>query len=524
MKDRRIHLLISFFSVAMVFVVAACGGDSNSATKRPVVQMQVNNQTYQENVYSYCWPESADNSVCDMDAVALVQPLTTAHVSKGDAVKFKIDGLNTPPDKFTASLLGFDDVRDLGNGTEADYPVELLDNMYRVQVDVQYNDVEGQPGFVSYVFGLDVSGILTPTPTPTLTSTPTDTPTATATDTPTETPTFTATPTLTPTPSETPTVTPSPTITPTATASSTPTATATATNTPTSSPTAKSQAGVQGGATPRPSTDELGELALSGSVRLKSGGTAISVAGAQVRYMHVSTASPNRDSSGTTTTDPTGAFVFDPVMVSSSDSILVSAEAPGYKPQTIERSGVETWNADGVFDFVLEPLPTSTPSITPTATITPSPTLTPSMTPTSTLTPTPIPTLQVIPNVPVTVPELALSVAGQRYAPVGYQYCQRAPSGERVCVELPFESSAPQRLTMLRGSDAQLRITGERPAEVHIEYRSDTGVATGQPEVRPGDNIILFTITPEPGSYIMVVRVNWNNYDATYYYRVLITN
>ena len=41
------------------------------------------------------------------------------------------------------------------------------DNVYRVQVDVEYAEVEGQAAFISYVFGLNVAGVIVMPPTPT---------------------------------------------------------------------------------------------------------------------------------------------------------------------------------------------------------------------------------------------------------------------------------------------------------------------------------------------------------------------
>jgi hypothetical protein len=81
-----------------------------------------------------------------------------------------------------------------------------------------------------------------------------------------------------------------------------------------------------------------------------------------------------------------------------------------------------------------------------------------------------------------------------------------------------------RRLTLLRGAAAQLSLEGTRPQEVRIEYLTDTGILTGQPEIRSGDNTVLFTITPEPGSYIMAVRVSWGLQDATYFFRVAVRN
>ncbi|MBN2306294.1 MAG: hypothetical protein JXQ72_17560, partial [Anaerolineae bacterium] len=77
---------------------------------------------------------------------------------------------------------------------------------------------------------------------------------------------------------------------------------------------------------------------------------------------------------------------------------------------------------------------------------------------------------------------------------------------------------------LLRGSSVQIALAGDRPLEVRIEYLTDNGIPTGQPEIQRGDNNILFVVTPEPGSYIMAVRVTWAEQDATYFFRVLVTD
>jgi hypothetical protein len=156
----------------------------------------------------------------------------------------------------------------------------------------------------------------------------------------------------------------------------------------------------------------------------------------------------------------------------------------------------------------------STPSMTPFALASPT-----AAAPIWTPTPVALPTEEAEPE---EVPLLTLVFAGQEYTPVGYQYCQREPSGERLCREFPVTEAETKRISLLRGTAAQLQIAGERPTEVQIEYLSDTGVKTGQPEVQPGDNTILFTITPEPGTYIMAVRVTWDTEDATYFFRVTV--
>jgi hypothetical protein len=214
-------------------------------------------------------------------------------------------------------------------------------------------------------------------------------------------------------------------------------------------------------------------------------------------------ARPEWSGASTTATDASGQFSFAPFSLHDTDTIIISADAPGYQPQTIQRTGIETWNAGGVFDIALVPLTTPSGPV-PTAT----------------------PVIAAPPGTPApsAVPSLLLMVAGRTYAAAGYQYCQRAASGERVCIELPVEAGETSRISLLRGSAAQINIAGVRPTEVEIEYRSDMGLPTGQPETRPGDNMILFSITPEPGSYILAIHVTWAEEDGTYFFRVAVSN
>ncbi len=399
-QKRTLVLLIAL----AVLILSACGGGGSDVVKRPVVRLQVGDQTYAENVYSYCWPESAENIACDIDETALVQPIKNVPVSKGDEVHFVIEGEAGPPDKFTATLLdGPGGVQDL-NASSGVYDVTLLDDLYRVQVDAEYNSVEGKPAYASYVFGLQVAGIVVPTPTPV----PTDTPTA------------TATPTLTPMP--------------TATNTPEPTATPTATN------------------TPEPVVTDTPTI---GAVETEASPPAV-VPGAE-----------------TVTVQPVVSPTESPVVIQVTPTTETAVQ-PGTTPATIA----------------------------------------PTVPPPPAVTPTPLPS----------APALKLRFAGRDYTPVGYQFCQRAPSGERVCVELPATDPSLGRISLQRGAAAQIAIDGPRPSEVRIEYLSDDGIPTGQPETRLGDNTILLTITPEPGTYILSIRVTWATEDVTYFFRVSVSN
>jgi hypothetical protein len=425
------HTRRIFYLLAVLIVVAlaatACG-ETTDVPDRPVVKIQVGENTYEEDIYSYCWPEAEDNLACDLDAAALTQPETIVDVTGTDAVRFVIDGDVDPPVSFTATLLdGPGGVQDLGTSTEATYPVGLQDGLYRVQVNAEYEDIEGQPGYVSYVFGLNVTGAVVAMA---------ETPTLTATIVPTEAATETATAT--------------------ATATMAPTMTATATMTPTEA-----------------MTEEPTEEATEETVE-----------------------APTEDATEAMTEE-----------TDASPTPEDSEETP-----EAEMSPTATR---------FQPSNTPIPSQTPRPSATPKPTLIPEPTAAPTLTPEMAPgtTDEDVPEVPA----ISLNFAGRIYEPVGYQYCQRATSGERVCVEQPLPGTTARNVNLLRGAAAQIMITGPRPDEVRLEYLTESGVPTGQPELRPGDNILLFTITPEPGSYILAIRVQWMDEDATYFFRVTVS-
>jgi hypothetical protein len=492
-KKRVIVLLV----VLTALLLAACGGGDE--VKPPAVQLQVSGRTFEENAYSYCWPASTDNWVCEIDEMALAQPARQANIGKDDEVRIIVPGDAGTVERITAKVIGVPGELDLGSGPEAAFDPKLADGPHRVQVNVEYASVKGieiasgEKPYVSYVFGLEVAGLITPTPPPTDTPTPTNTPTATFTPEPTATFTLTPTATATHTPQSTDTPTPEPT---TQEPDVTPEPTATS-----------SAAGLAATAAVAPD-EELGQVTLTGTVQLASGaGAVVPVEGAQVRYSYRSTVSTDQADSGATLTDENGEFVFNPITIYASDELVVIAEAPGYDPLAITRSGPEVIASNGVFNFMLQPLGPTPAAETPVPTAT-----------RPALTLTPVPTRTPVVN----VPPLTLNVAGQTYSPTGYQFCERAESGERVCVERPYEAPSG-RLNLSRGTDVQIQISGDRPNEVEIAYLNDNGVPTGQPEIRPGDTRILLTITPEGGSYIMVIRVKWDEYDASYFFRVTVT-
>ena len=100
------------------------------------------------------------------------------------------------------------------------------------------------------------------------------------------------------------------------------------------------------------------------------------------------------------------------------------------------------------------------------------------------------------------------------------------PSEERIGVNVHHVEAEPQRIWFLRGLTAELDIDGPQPSSLTVEYRSEQGEATGTPETRDDELPFMLLITPEPGYYIMVIEVTWEEQgqDATYFFRVSVAD
>ena len=644
---RRELSAIRWFALVLILALAisACTEREATLDTGPVVRLRTGGETYSESVYSYCWPQSDENVACDVDLSARAQPAQLIQVAPGEPLEVDLSADDPQPESITVTLLdGPGGQTELAaTGETVAYTAPTEPGQYRVQVDVQYADVNGSEAYVSYVFGLDVAGeavAAAPTeaaeeateeataePTEAVTEEPTEEPTAeptveptveptaAPTETPTPLPSPTAAPTLTPVPTEEPTqeateeateelsaeateeateesdepeptqesrsagiaqVTEEPTeeaiedetdepvVTPTARATVRPTATARPTDEPTEEltaaatdeaepteeageePTAEVEAADEPteeptretrvtptlAATDEPEdtvepeetreetpeataedTEELGSVALVGNVRIVEDRLTVPLTDAEVTFTYTPADDPSNTATFETTTDETGRFAFDPIELDEDDTILLTISAPGYATQEIELSGADAY-ALPVINLILLPLaaPTPEPTAVPTATpVPPEPTSTP---------PAPEP----VTTYPSGAPILTLAYAGRAYEPLGYQLCQPDSEGALTdCIQEPTGTAVQRRLSLMRGAAAQLLIAGDRPVDVRIEYLTDTGIQTGQPEQRLGDNIILFTVTPEPGPYIMSVRVLWDDMQVTYYFRVAIT-
>lgn len=637
---RRKQSAIRWLALALILAlgISACGERAATVDMGPEVRLRVGDATYSERVYSYCWPQNSENVACDVNLAARAQPQQLVAVAPGAPLRFDLSAEEPSPQAITVTLLDGPGGQTALTATAsgAEYTAPTQSGRYRVQVDVQYADVNGSDAYVSYVFGLDVAAEAvaaapsgTPTeagaetvPEETSTAEPTEEPTASPTDIPTELPTAeptaaptetpvplpspTAAPTLTPEqetteeatealqeteapteeaegeeveptreaaaaiaqateeasripptdepqPTETPTIRPSATrrvtaapteetepaieeVTEEAAEAATEEATAEPTAEPTETlavepteeaaeasgdaaltPTSETIAAPDETTAPEETPEEpgrLGSVALLGHVRIVEDRRTVPLSNAEVTYTYESVEDPSRNLTRQTTTDASGQFAFEPVELHEDDTLLLTISAPGYATQEIELSGADAYSLP-VINLILLPLaaPTPLPTATPTATPVP-------VEPTATPTPEAPPT-----TYSSGAPILTLVYAGRAYEPLGYELCRPGTEGALTdCIQEPTNAAVRRRLPLMRGAAAQLLIAGDDwPSDIRIEYLTDTGVQTGQPEERPGDNTILFTVTPEPGNYILAVRITWQAQQATYYFRVAVS-
>jgi len=156
------------------------------------------------------------------------------------------------------------------------------------------------------------------------------------------------------------------------------------------------------------------------------------------------------------------------------------------RPARIEGSGTMAWNSGGRLRLrvtpaarIATPVPTAAGPISPSGEI-------------------------VLPDA---VPNVVLSLGGKITARRDTSTARAAQAAN----EFAWNTRLPAAVSGSRFNAARR----SRPNRTGASGRSADRIPdrprrpTGQPETQPGDNIILFTIMPEPGSYIMAVRVTW---------------
>lgn len=161
-------ILIAMITIALTggwqltgtVVYSAAAQQTPSATK-PTISAQVNGQPFNGVAGSYCW--HTDTPACSI--VDDPQPATSAAVKAGDKVAFSVQP-TAKLDTFSARLL--DDLADNGNPIEIDLTNSkgiltvdptLANGVHRIEVNAAYPaDAVGNQDYVTYVFGLQVSG------------------------------------------------------------------------------------------------------------------------------------------------------------------------------------------------------------------------------------------------------------------------------------------------------------------------------------------------------------------------------
>ncbi len=186
------------------------------------------------------------------------------------------------------------------------------------------------------------------------------------------------------------------------------------------------------------------------------------------------------------------------------------------------------------------PRATTTNTATKTATV--QPTLVPTLiSPTST--PTMIPTVQPPISVTaesttasttavalITTPDLSMSrlapvmsitTGGKSYDPVAISALIQGSDGTQIAITRPVNANAAYIRASV-GSDAQIAFSGPRPTLESVTlYNSDATKILGQQTISP-DNLVLYTLPPHPGTYVLTVQVQWPSGKATYYFRAAI--
>ncbi|MBZ0310218.1 MAG: hypothetical protein K8I82_29430, partial [Anaerolineae bacterium] len=118
---------------------------------RPVVRLNVGNQTAEEEIYSYCWPVAEKNNRCSFAAtITFANPL---QIEDGQQVTVLVEG--EPPSSLNLSRVFEDEVIYtllLPNPQQAIFDAAYGVGTHIVQVDALYDNVAGVQAYVSYRF------------------------------------------------------------------------------------------------------------------------------------------------------------------------------------------------------------------------------------------------------------------------------------------------------------------------------------------------------------------------------------
>ncbi len=150
---------------------------------RPAIQLRAGETITTGLAGAYCWLQAPNDIRCEPDPLDM-QPETILAVSQGDIVTFTVDSELGPPEHLYIRLL--DDLDAQGAPTELelpapppasmDYQVDLDPGTHRLALVAEYPILEGETGFVSAIFALNVAAAVAAAPTETPVIKPTEPP------------------------------------------------------------------------------------------------------------------------------------------------------------------------------------------------------------------------------------------------------------------------------------------------------------------------------------------------------------
>ncbi|MBI5928985.1 MAG: hypothetical protein HY862_06735 [Chloroflexi bacterium] len=463
--------LLSLPLFLLIFVLAACGGKDFSPPAQPNLSLQAGEQSDGGLRTVACWPKGEKNVSCEFTSDAnSPNPSTALTVQGGQAVNIVIanpEGVTLPKqvvitsrETDAAGAPLFTMQIDPTQSTE--FVLALPNGRYLLDVTAYYPDIEGSSATVSNVFAVDVGEAIASNVTPEATAE----------------------------------------ITEIATEATTPEATAEITETPTAEVTAE--------ITEEPTVAATEETGISG-------GNASETPAATEEIVEPTAESTEVVTEPAVTEEIASAT---PEATESATAVTPVATTPVATEEVVPTETA----TEVVTEVAAPPTATSTPTLpppTPTNTATSTPTVTPTSTPTAT------PTLGISPtNTSVfdvdAPPAVTLRVTGRNYQPVGYDYCRRNATNELVCVKQPFTTTGSTSIRAARNAAANIRIDGDRPTSIEINYLSRDTLQPIATETRTGDKVVLFNFGVAAGSYVLSVEVAWPDVTVTYYFQIQV--
>ncbi len=168
---------------------------------------------------------------------------------------------------------------------------------------------------------------------------------------------------------------------------------------------------------------------------------------------------------------------------------------------------------EGVTETPTETPPTQPPSPTPP----PQPTLRPTE-PQPTALPTTAPTEG--PGSAEDVPEVIAVNGGQNYVPSAVRFCPQGTT-EDACIDLPATAES-ERILVANGDTIRVDLASPGPSSLSLALANNSLTQEINRTELAGSTIALYTVSGDPGNYILVVSAQWPEGLATYYFRLQI--